>query len=151
MQPDDFSTVINGYSTVLQRLFQRLLQVGDRVGKNEKTKVTCKLQRADAGPPGREPNLFPACRGSADTSCGQPTLLLRSFGVYSEAARGLLAVSEDERKAMMAFYFKRQEELKKLAEANDDDYLASSWADPKQLQKSLRGTGTIQAPGVRRA
>jgi cilia- and flagella-associated protein 298 len=61
------------------------------------------------------------------------------------------AVSEDERKAMMAFYFKRQEELKKLAEANDDDYLASSWADPKQLQKSLRGTGTIQAPGVRRA
>ena len=44
------------------------------------------------------------------------------------------AVSEDERKAMMAFYFKRQEELKKLAEANDDDYLASSWADPKQLQ-----------------
>jgi Cilia- and flagella-associated protein 298 len=40
---------------VVSEYCQRLLQVGDRVGKNEKTKVTCKLQRADAGPPGREP------------------------------------------------------------------------------------------------
>mmetsp|Transcript_19400 Transcript_19400/g.25565 ORF Transcript_19400/g.25565 Transcript_19400/m.25565 type:complete len:285 (-) Transcript_19400:156-1010(-) len=60
------------------------------------------------------------------------------------------AVTEDERKAMMAYYFKKQEELKKLAEADDDDYLNSSWADPKQLQKGLRGVGDIKAPGVRR-
>eukprot|EP00640_Fibrocapsa_japonica_P002318 CAMPEP_0113936234 /NCGR_PEP_ID=MMETSP1339-20121228/3189_1 /TAXON_ID=94617 /ORGANISM="Fibrocapsa japonica" /LENGTH=286 /DNA_ID=CAMNT_0000938633 /DNA_START=108 /DNA_END=968 /DNA_ORIENTATION=+ /assembly_acc=CAM_ASM_000762 len=59
------------------------------------------------------------------------------------------AVSEDERKAMMAFYFKRQEEIKKLAEANDDDYLASAWADPKSLQRGLRGVGSIKAPGVK--
>merc|ERR1712146_629938 len=59
------------------------------------------------------------------------------------------AVSEEERKAMMAHYFKRQEELKKLSEANDDDYLASSWADPKALQKSLRGQGAVKAPGLR--
>merc|ERR1719399_1672881 len=58
-------------------------------------------------------------------------------------------VSEEERKAMMAHYFKRQEELKKLSEAEDDDYLASSWADPKALQKSLRGQGAVKAPGLR--
>ena len=34
------------------------------------------------------------------------------------------------------------------AQANDDDYLASSWADPKQLQRSLRGTTSVRAPGV---
>ncbi|CAM9212566.1 unnamed protein product [Ectocarpus fasciculatus] len=93
--------------------FRRDQSVGDRVGKNEKTRIMCKLQKPGSGPPGREPG-----------------------------------VSEDERKAMMAFYFKRQEELKRLAEANDDDYLASAWADPKQLQRSLRGTGTVRAPGV---
>lgn len=61
--------------------FRRDQTVGDRVGKNEKTRVTCKLQAPGSGPPGREP-----------------------------------AVSEEERKAMMAYYFKRQEELKRLAE-----------------------------------
>lgn len=35
-----------------------------------------------------------------------------------------------------------------LWQANDDDYLASAWADPKQLQRSLRGTGSVRAPGV---
>merc|ERR1712054_150047 len=59
------------------------------------------------------------------------------------------AISEDERKAMMAHYFKKQEEMKKLAEATDDDYLSSSWADPKALQQSLRGQGAVKAPGLR--
>jgi hypothetical protein len=59
-------------------------------------------------------------------------------------------VSEDERKAMMAHYFKRQEEMKALAEANDDDYLSSSWADAKALKNSLTGMGSISAPGVRK-
>lgn len=63
--------------------FRRDQTVGDRVGKNEKTRVKCKLQNPGSGAPGREP-----------------------------------AVSEDERKAMMAFYFKKQEELKKLAEVS---------------------------------
>jgi len=58
------------------------------------------------------------------------------------------AVSEEERKAMMAFYFKKQEEMKQLAESNEDEYLHSSWADPKSLQKSLRGVGSIRAPGL---
>ena len=68
--------------------FRRDQAVGDRVGKNEKTRVTCKLQQPGSGPPGREP-----------------------------------AVSEDERKAMMAYYFKRQEELKRLAEVRDSKLL----------------------------
>lgn len=58
-------------------------------------------------------------------------------------------VSEDERKAMMAHYFKRQEELKRLAEADDDDYMNSAWADPKNLQRSLHGTDAVKAPGIR--
>lgn len=60
------------------------------------------------------------------------------------------AVSEEERKAMMAHYFKRQEDLKKLAEADDDDYLASQWADPKAMQRTLRGqSSSVKAPGLR--
>lgn len=58
------------------------------------------------------------------------------------------AVSEEERKAMMAYYFKRQEEMKNLAENNEDEYLNSSWANPKQLQAQLRGQTVIRAPGI---
>jgi hypothetical protein len=53
-------------------------------------------------------------------------------------------VSEDERKAMMAFYFKKQQELQQAAEDDAEDYMASSWADPKALKNSLRGTGNIR-------
>lgn len=58
-------------------------------------------------------------------------------------------VSEDERKAMMAHYFKRQEELKRLAESEEDDYLSSSWANPKDMKNNLQGLGDIKAPGMR--
>lgn len=100
---------------VASRDFNRSQTVGDRLGKNEKTKVIGKLQKAGGGPPGREPG-----------------------------------VSEEERKAMMAFYFKKQEELKQLAENSEDDYLHSSWADPKNLQRSLRGQTNVRAPGIKR-
>ena len=56
-------------------------------------------------------------------------------------------VREEERQAMLAHYFKRQEELKKLAEAEDDDYMHAGWADGKQLQRGLRGVGDVKAPG----
>ena len=59
-------------------------------------------------------------------------------------------VSEEEKKAMMAFYFKKQEEMKQLAENSEDDYLHSSWADGKNLQRSLRGQSAIKAPGIKR-
>jgi hypothetical protein len=58
-------------------------------------------------------------------------------------------VNEEERKAMMAHYFKKQEELKKLSEANDDDYLNSAWADPKEMKKGLQGLQNIKAPGFK--
>lgn len=88
--------------------FQRGQTVGDRCGRNEKTKVIVKLTKPNSGPPGRE-----------------------------------AAVSEDERKAMMAHYFKKQEEMKRLADAEDDDYLASAWANPNSLKQSMRGTSGI--------
>ena len=91
---------------VASREFDRNDTVGDRLGKNEKTKVVAKLVKAGGGAPAREP-----------------------------------AINEEERKAMMAHYFKKQEEQKSMAEAQDDDYLASSWADPKGMQKGLRGLG----------
>lgn len=50
---------------------------------------------------------------------------------------------------MMAHYFKRQEEMKRLAESNEDEYLNSSWADSKTLQRNLRGVSSIRAPGLR--
>jgi hypothetical protein len=38
---------------------------------------------------------------------------------------------------MLSFYFKKQEEQKKLEVENDDSYLNSQWADSKGLKKSL--------------
>jgi len=58
-------------------------------------------------------------------------------------------VSEEERKVMMAHYFKRQEELKRLAEVDEDDYLNSEWADNKQMKKNLQGLENVKAPGLR--
>ena len=58
-------------------------------------------------------------------------------------------VSEDERNAMAAFYFKRQEELKTLAQADEDDYLNAEWADPRGMKRGLQGLGDVKAPGLR--
>mmetsp|Transcript_15774 Transcript_15774/g.17987 ORF Transcript_15774/g.17987 Transcript_15774/m.17987 type:complete len:285 (+) Transcript_15774:148-1002(+) len=58
-------------------------------------------------------------------------------------------VNEEERNAMMAHYFKRQEELKRLSQADDDDYLNSEWADTKQMKRSLQGVTSIKAPGFK--
>lgn len=89
--------------------FLRTQTVGDRVGRNEKTKIIAKLQRPGSGAPARE-----------------------------------AAVSEAERKQMMAHYFRKQEEMKKLAEANEDDYHNSQWADPGNLRRALNGTGNVR-------
>jgi hypothetical protein len=45
---------------------------------------------------------------------------------------------------MMAYYFKKQEELKKITEDDTEEYMNSSWADPRALKNSLRGTNTIR-------
>lgn len=56
-------------------------------------------------------------------------------------------VSEAERHAMAAFYFKRQEELKTLAQADEDDYLNSQWADPTGMRRNLQGLSDVKTPG----
>ena len=58
-------------------------------------------------------------------------------------------VSEAERNAMMAFHYKRQEELKSLSQAEEDDYLNSEWADPKGMKRGLQGLNDVKAPGLR--
>merc|ERR1712065_110579 len=98
---------------VATKFFDRSQTWGDRLGRNEKTKVIAKMQMPGAGAPCREPG-----------------------------------VSEAEKSAMMAYYFKKQEEMKALAEATDDDYLNSAWADSKSLQRSLRGQENVRAPGL---
>ncbi len=44
---------------------------------------------------------------------------------------------------MMAYAYKKQEELKKLQEADDDAYLNADWANPAALKSKLQGTSHI--------
>jgi hypothetical protein len=50
-------------------------------------------------------------------------------------------IDENTHKAMMAHYYKKQEENKKLEADEDDSYLDSQWANPKALKQSLVGGG----------
>jgi len=52
-------------------------------------------------------------------------------------------IDEETHKKMLSFYYKKQEEAKKLDEDNEDQYMNSAWADPKQLKGQLHGTGSI--------
>jgi len=88
--------------------FQEGKKLQDYIGKNEKTKVTVKLQKKGSGPPQREQ-----------------------------------VVSEEQRKQMMLQAYRRQEDLKKLDEADNDDYLNSRWADNKSLQRQFQGLNNI--------
>jgi len=50
-------------------------------------------------------------------------------------------VDQESYKNMLSFYHKKQEEMKKLEEDNDDSYLSAPWADPKGLKNQLIGGG----------
>jgi len=52
-------------------------------------------------------------------------------------------VDAQTQKAMMAHAYKKQEEFKKLEEANEDGYLNAAWADPNALKRSMHGTGNV--------
>lgn len=54
------------------------------------------------------------------------------------------AISEAERRAMTARYFKKQQELKALAEDDADDFMGAAWADPKALKRGLTGASSIR-------
>ncbi|KAL3770834.1 hypothetical protein ACHAWU_006393 [Discostella pseudostelligera] len=57
-------------------------------------------------------------------------------------------ISEAERNAMTAYYFQRQEELKRLAQADEDDYLNSDWADPKGMKRNLQGLNDLKTSSL---
>nr|PNR55259.1 hypothetical protein PHYPA_006154 [Physcomitrium patens] len=39
----------------------------------------------------------------------------------------------------MAHYFKQQEQLKRMAEDEDDAYMNAQWANPNSLKSQLQG------------
>jgi hypothetical protein len=45
---------------------------------------------------------------------------------------------------MMAYAYKKQEEWKKLEEAEDEDYRNSPWASSTALKSQLHGTSNIR-------
>jgi len=52
-------------------------------------------------------------------------------------------VSEDEQKAMIAFYHKKEQEFNRMQLEDEDAYLNSSWANPKALKNAFSGVGDI--------
>jgi len=59
------------------------------------------------------------------------------------------AVDEATQKEMMAFAFKKQQEMKALEEADDDGYMNQPWADSGALKRSMHGTGSIGIGALR--
>jgi len=52
-------------------------------------------------------------------------------------------VSEDEQKAMIAFYHKKQQETEKMEMEDEDAYMHSTWANPKALKQAFSGVGDV--------
>ncbi|KAG5682577.1 hypothetical protein PVAND_011922 [Polypedilum vanderplanki] len=52
--------------------------------------------------------------------------------------------SEEERKKMMLHAYRRQEELKKLEQDDEDSYLNSSWSNNMSLKSQIHGTSDIK-------
>ncbi|XP_057307091.1 cilia- and flagella-associated protein 298-like [Hydractinia symbiolongicarpus] len=52
-------------------------------------------------------------------------------------------INEDEQKAMMAHYYRKQEEMKKLSEDEQDLHLNSDWADSAQLKRQFQGLNNV--------
>eukprot|EP00899_Mesostigma_viride_P024189 jgi/Mesvir1/4955/Mv11448-RA.1 len=50
-------------------------------------------------------------------------------------------VDAETQKAMMAFYYKKQEEAKRLEGDDEDAFTNSAWANPKSLKAQFAGTG----------
>lgn len=53
-------------------------------------------------------------------------------------------MTEEQRKEFMLHAYRRQEELKKLEQDDDDNYLNSKWADSANLKRVFHGIGDIQ-------
>ncbi|KAM6983935.1 cilia- and flagella-associated protein 298 [Tautogolabrus adspersus] len=53
-------------------------------------------------------------------------------------------VNDEQHKQMMMNFYRRQEELKKLEEADDDSYMDSEWSDRQALKKQFQGLTNIK-------
>ncbi|XP_076005807.1 cilia- and flagella-associated protein 298 [Genypterus blacodes] len=53
-------------------------------------------------------------------------------------------ITEEQQKQMMLHQYRRQEELKKLNEAEDDSYLDSEWSDRQALKRQFQGLSNIK-------
>ncbi|MCQ2819919.1 MAG: CFAP298 family protein [archaeon] len=51
-------------------------------------------------------------------------------------------IDKETHSKMLSYYYKRQEEHKKLEAESEDSYLDSQWADPKAMQKELYMKGS---------
>jgi len=72
---------------------------------------------------------------------------MQKKGVSAPAKEAV--VSEDEQKAMIAWYHKKQQEQEKMALEDEDAYLHSTWANPKALKNAFTGVGDISWKGGR--
>ena len=57
-------------------------------------------------------------------------------------------VSEDEQKAMIAFYHKKQQDQERMEAEDEDAYMNSSWANPKALKSAFTGVGDVKWRGA---
>lgn len=53
-------------------------------------------------------------------------------------------LSEETRKQLMLQQYRRQEELKRLEDNDDDQYLNSNWADNSHMKRQLQGVQDVQ-------
>jgi len=55
-------------------------------------------------------------------------------------------VDAETQKAMLAFYYKKQEEAKRLAEDADDSYTSAAWASSTSLKQHFSGVSSVRIP-----
>mgnify|MGYP000911015746 CR=1 FL=1 len=53
-------------------------------------------------------------------------------------------VDAETQKQLVAMWHKKQQEAQRLAEADDDSYLNSAWANPQGLKESVYGIGNVR-------
>lgn len=53
-------------------------------------------------------------------------------------------IDAETQKKLMAMYYKKQEKAKRLAEADEDSYLNSAWANPQGFKQAAQGIGQIK-------